>query len=295
PVLSPYNTSEHIMNPPAFPFEDLDVNIPTFHMLCDRLSNVENDLETLIRNAKHNQMTAFGQLDHRLLGYPFTIERRPSCQRKAPDGAKADHYPWDMIITITPNEDCCKRHQTDGFCNGNVSDRAFFTPEELRLLDGKNLSSHPSPKSLGLKSSKTCLCVTAVQRQLDQAFNSGPFATPDFGKCTFLWSYEDKWSIFLRGGPDRDVSEFVAEALRLFQVCGHKRSCVQRMEIEDGVIMFLRIHQYGMEWLVSEEARRKEIECVAKFALVEYLDGMRKHARFASFLPSYISMFGLDT
>ncbi|KAI8585251.1 hypothetical protein BDZ88DRAFT_442561 [Geranomyces variabilis] len=287
----PYNTFEHIMDVPDFPFEDLNVNIPTFHMLCSRLSNLENDLETVIRNAKHNQMTAFGHLDHKLLGYPFTIERRPSCQRKAPDGAKADHYPWDALITITLDENCCKGHDTVGFCDGNVSDRAFFAPEELRLLDDKDLSSHPPPKSLGIKSSKTCLCRTAIQRQLDQGLNSGPFTTPDFGKCTFLWSYEDSWSMFLRGGPDQDVSEFVAEALRLFLLRGHKRSCVRRMDIEDGDIMFLRIHQYGMEWLVSTEADREKIELFAKFAFVQYLDGMRKHARFASFLPSYIGMF----
>ncbi|KAJ3144154.1 hypothetical protein HDU89_008951 [Geranomyces variabilis] len=283
------------MDVPDFPFEDLDVNIPTFHMLCDRLSNLEIALETVICNAKHNQMTAFGHLDHKLLGYPFTIERRPSCQRKAPDGAKAGHYPWDALITITLDENCGKGHDAVGFCDGNVSDRAFFAPEELRLLDGKDLSSHPPPKSLGIKSSKMCLCRTAIQRQLDQALNSGPFTTPDFGKCTFLWHYEDSWSIFLRGGPDQDVSEFVAEALRLFLLRGHKRSCVRRMDIEDGDVMFLRIHQYGMEWLVSTEADREKIEGFAKFAFVQYLDGMRKHARFASFLPSYIGMFGLDT
>ncbi|KAJ3144042.1 hypothetical protein HDU89_000721 [Geranomyces variabilis] len=281
------------MNLPDFPFEGLDVRIPTFHMLCDRLSNLEIALETVIRNAKHNEMTAFGHLNHKLLGYPFTIERRPSCQRKAPDGAKADHYLSDAIITITSNDDCCKNHDTVGFCDGNMSDRAFFTQEELRLLDGKDLSSHPSPKSLGIESAENCLCLTAIQRQLDQAIESGPFVDENFGRCTFLWTFDSEWAIYLSSGPDRDVSRFVAEAYRLFLLRGHQRRCVKRVDIEDGNFMFLLIHKTGMEWLGSSEADRNGIELFAQSCLVKHLDDMRKHARFALFLPQYINMFGL--
>ncbi|KAI8584900.1 hypothetical protein BDZ88DRAFT_456487 [Geranomyces variabilis] len=52
-----------------------------FNMLCDRLSNLANRMETVIDNAKLQQMIVFGYLDHRLLGYAITIERQPSCQQ----------------------------------------------------------------------------------------------------------------------------------------------------------------------------------------------------------------------
>ncbi|KAI8916800.1 hypothetical protein DFJ77DRAFT_440022 [Powellomyces hirtus] len=281
------------MTSPPLPSDGLDVNIPTFHMLCERLSTIEISLETVINNAKHQQMTNYGYLDHKLLGYPFPIERR-SCELEAREPAKAEYYPWDAIITIEFDKVRCKEnHDNVGFCNGNVNDRAFFTPEELRLLEGKDLSSHPPPESLGIRSTETCLCGTAVQRRSEFAFDAGPSITQDFGKCTFLWSCADHLSISLCGGG-RDVSEYIAEALRLLPLRGHNHQCVNGVVMEDSNVFLLRTHQTGLEWLMAEEADRKILEERARDEHLQDLGDMRKHSRFVRFLPRYIRMFGLE-
>lgn len=54
--------------------DELNVPIRTFHMLCERLSTVQNQNEMLIEALRATEFKRLGTLNNRLLGYPgFTI------------------------------------------------------------------------------------------------------------------------------------------------------------------------------------------------------------------------------
>ncbi|KAJ3159182.1 hypothetical protein HDU88_000872, partial [Geranomyces variabilis] len=260
---------------------DLEVSISSFHMLCERLSNIEENIAVLTNDARHRQMSRYGPLNPKLLGYRFPIERIPNAG--TPDVAhhsSAEYNPECMIVSI---DYYCDVH-TQGFCDANNKDMCLFTTAEILNIQDADLSTHPSPKSLGIPSAQDCLCEEALKRQVESAFN-----TCAFDECYLLPSLdEDQFTIFLRARDcaRQDVNAFLDESLRLFSL-RHKVGCVTNVALEDCDIYLLRWHETGMKWLGAAEEERREISDVARSCKVANdcnLKTMREHPRFAQYL-----------
>ncbi len=241
---------------PALP-TDLDVTISSFHMLCDRLSNIEISLDALTANAKREQMSRSGHLDHKLLGYPFPILReREVCTLRG----NIEVYPDTVVITILyePNNVTC-------ICSGDKRDEKYFTATELeQIYERTDLDSHPTPEEVGIRTKKDCLCYEAIERQvlaeLDPVFGEGHFIKDNEGEYIIVLGADDEKPLEL------DMHHFIQEAVKLFRL-RHGDKTVVELVLQDICTMFLRLHQYFQEWChETDHAKRNVLVGLAEIA-----------------------------
>ncbi|KAJ3165628.1 hypothetical protein HDU87_003035, partial [Geranomyces variabilis] len=256
------------MTAPLLP-EDLDIS--------ERLSIIEKMQEAMMDHLRHEQMSRYGYLDHKLLGYRFPIRRGSKGDLFGTTGLtkadRAEYYPDSMIVTIGYT---CAEHNK-GLCDGNDDDKRYFTTDEIRTIGHADLSFHPSPATVGIRSAKECLCGEAVERQVHCAFNRTAL-----DECFNLQDREKEFSVFLRaahkrGSPRPDIGIYIREGLRLFAL-RHPLDCVEEVTLEDSNIFFMRVHETGKKWLAAGEEDRREIASYAAMAHFDfYLGAMRKH------------------
>ncbi|KAJ3006750.1 hypothetical protein HKX48_009490 [Thoreauomyces humboldtii] len=275
------------MAAPPLP-EELGVTISSFHMLCERLSNLEISLDVLTEAARTEQQVRFGSLNQKLLGYRFPILRRPSADLDASTHTpNAPLHPQCLIVCIAYR---CDGHGREDCCGSDL-DVPYFSSSEVARFQSVDLSQHPTPKMVGIPSVEGCLCDEAGRRQLQ-----GSFDKRLFDECYLLpWSTESECTIFLRACRDGrgrvSVTDFIDEALRFF-VTRHDLACVDEVIVEDSDIWLIRLHELGMEWCASEEERRREIALHAKATHMEFhRKRAQKHLHFSMYLGSYSGMF----
>ena len=275
---------------PSPPDVELDPNIQAFAIIDDRLSNIEENQALFKEALQLEEMRRIGPLNKRLLGFPFNLDRQADSSEKS---STLTPFPEAVIVTVVPkcdyetaptHYDCC--------CFSNTApERKMLSDVELHGYLPRVKADDCEPEQChqtrnhAVDSVHNSLCDEALERlYVKETLDSGPQAKK-FSRVYGLVRTLDEQTIALCADmPSRtSVTDYIAQAVRLFCLTGHQLSCVSSVYVKDCSFYAVVLHRNLMQLNKMPDNDRRDFEtsnCTLLLRCSGILESLRENRYF---------------
>ena len=207
---------------------NLDPNIMAFSTICERLSRIEETSELLREHLRREEMCkVHGSLNSALLGFPSWLQIHLHAERSQPDSvAMRGPFLEGSIIRVECKGKCDANSFEDLY---NPLYRRYFPEKaEAMIKFERENEEAASCSQFDIQGRKELLCSEVECRATRDALDLTNFSS-------FLDLDDDELScgslLITKEGERVDLSGHIRQALAIIFARGHRRECIEALEI----------------------------------------------------------------